>query len=212
MTAREPKFAFDVVLPPRADKVQDVRDFLTGSQPLIVDEPDTLHWYGYKTLDQPDGTPGFFGIFDTFPSEAGRNAHSNGKVAAALFAHADTLLSGAPQLAPVDILGHSSAAAGTPKIGVRAIFTAKAEAAEQVKAYMTEGEALVREEPKTLFWFAFQKDATTFGVVALFETEEDRAAHASGAAATAFDAKAASLLDGSVEAALFDVIAVKTPA
>lgn len=80
------------------------------------------------------------------------------------------------------------------------------------RAYEQEGEALVREEPKTLYWFAFQKDATTFGVVALFETEEDRAAHASGAAAIAFDAKAGSLLDGPVDAALFDVIAVKTVA
>ncbi|KAI0062816.1 hypothetical protein BV25DRAFT_623740 [Artomyces pyxidatus] len=204
-----PKYALDVVLPPQPDKIQAVHDLIASGPSIVAAEPDTLHWYGYKTLEKPDGTPSFFGIFDTFPSEAGRDAHVGGELAKVLTANADTLLSGAPQIVPVTVLGHTSLATGTPKIGVRALFTMKAEAEEEIKGYLKEGEKLISEEPQTLYWFAFQKSATTFGVFVLFETEEGRAAHASSPAATAFGEKAANLFDGPVDVTPFEVVALK---
>jgi len=45
-----------------------------------------------------------FGIFDTFEDEGGRDAHLNGKIAAALMEHADELLSEPPKIEKIDIL------------------------------------------------------------------------------------------------------------
>jgi hypothetical protein len=48
--------------------------------------------------------PSSFAIFDTFDDEAGRNAHLNGKVAAALMAKAGELLAKPPSIHKIDIL------------------------------------------------------------------------------------------------------------
>ncbi len=45
-----------------------------------------------------------FGVFDTFEDEAGRQAHLNGQIAAALMSHADELLSEPPKIEQVTIL------------------------------------------------------------------------------------------------------------
>ncbi|KAI0062819.1 hypothetical protein BV25DRAFT_623921 [Artomyces pyxidatus] len=210
MAIREAKLALDVVLPPQANKIQAVRDFVALGPSFVDGEPDTLHWYGYKTADKPDGTPGFFGIFDTFPGEEGRSAHVGGGLATALFANADALLSGPPQIAPVGVLGRKAASGEAPKVGLRVIFSAKAEAAEQLKALIGDGEALVHNEPKTLYWYVFEKDHTTFGVVVLFNSDEDRMAHISSHAARTLEGKMESLLAQPVDASFFDVIASKT--
>jgi len=83
----------------KPDKVQDVRDFLTGALTLVEAEPATLFWYAVEF-------PGtcVFSIVDFFAAEAGREAHLNGKVAAALFAQADTLFTGQPDVAKFDVL------------------------------------------------------------------------------------------------------------
>ena len=48
--------------------------------------------------------PSTFGIFDTFPDDAGRDAHLSGQVAAALMAKAPDLLSEAPSIEKLDVL------------------------------------------------------------------------------------------------------------
>ena len=63
-------------------------------------EPGTIHWYGFK---QDKG--GVFGVFDTFNDEAGRDAHLNGEIAKALMANAATLLSEAPQIHKIALVG-----------------------------------------------------------------------------------------------------------
>ena len=45
-----------------------------------------------------------FGIFDAFPDEAGRKAHLNGSIAAALMAKAGELLAEPPKIEQVDLL------------------------------------------------------------------------------------------------------------
>ena len=55
-------------------------------------------WYGIKL------GPSTFGIFDTFPDEAGRQAHLSGKVAAALMAKAPELFAQPPAIEKVDVL------------------------------------------------------------------------------------------------------------
>jgi len=79
-------------------KEQELEDFIKGALPLAQDEPGTVKWYALKL------GPGTFGIFDTFESEEGRQAHLNGPIAAALMAKAPELLSGAPLIEQVSLL------------------------------------------------------------------------------------------------------------
>lgn len=72
------KFALYVPLEAKPGKEQAVADFLKSALPLVNDEPGTISWYAIQ-----EG-PSSFAIFDTFNDEAGRDAHLNGKVAAAL--------------------------------------------------------------------------------------------------------------------------------
>ncbi len=79
-------------------KEQAVADFLKSALPLAQDEPDTITWYAIQM------GPSTFGIFDTFPADAGRQAHLNGPIAAALMANAADLLSTAPVIEQISIL------------------------------------------------------------------------------------------------------------
>ena len=48
--------------------------------------------------------PSTFAIADFFPSAAGRQAHLDGPIAAALMKRADELLASPPDIKPVDVL------------------------------------------------------------------------------------------------------------
>ncbi|WP_233601834.1 putative quinol monooxygenase [Corallococcus exiguus] len=90
--------ALVVILEAKPGKEGDVRKFLEGGLPIVRDEPATLHWYAIRL------SPTTFGIVDTFPDEAGRQAHLGGKVAAALMAQAPELLAKPPVIEQVDVL------------------------------------------------------------------------------------------------------------
>jgi hypothetical protein len=66
-----------VRLQARPGKEADVEQFLRGGLTLIEDEPAMTAWFGIRL------GPSTFGIFNAFPDEAGRNAHSTGRVAEA---------------------------------------------------------------------------------------------------------------------------------
>ena len=66
---------------------------------MVNAESLTPVWYAFLI---PGSTT--FGIIDFFASEAGRDAHLAGKVAAALFASVDELLTGVPEVIKVDVL------------------------------------------------------------------------------------------------------------
>jgi quinol monooxygenase YgiN len=92
------KTALLVRLEAKPGKERDVEDFLRGGLPIVEAEPATITWYALKL------GPSTFGIFDTFPDEAGRQAHLAGRVAAALIAQAADLFSQPPVIEKVDIL------------------------------------------------------------------------------------------------------------
>ncbi len=79
-------------------KENAVADLLKGAISLANAEHNTVTWYAFQ-LDSNT-----FGIFDTFPNEAGRQAHLSGPIAAALMAHADELLSEAPDIKMTTVL------------------------------------------------------------------------------------------------------------
>jgi quinol monooxygenase YgiN len=86
------------LLEAKPGKEQELEAFLKSAQPLAVSEPATTTWYAVKL------GPARFGIFDTFPDDAGRQAHLSGPIAKALFARADELLAKPPQIEMLEIL------------------------------------------------------------------------------------------------------------
>ncbi len=92
------KTALFVRLKAKPGKEADVARFLAGAVPLVQAETGTLAWFALQF------GPGDFAICDAFPDEAGRNAHLNGKVAAALMAKAPELLASTPVIEKADVL------------------------------------------------------------------------------------------------------------
>ena len=87
-----------VRLEAKAGKEAEVEEFLNGGLDLVNDEPETTVWFALKFDDST------FGIFDAFEGESGREAHLNGKVAAALMAKADELFAAPPKIEKVDVI------------------------------------------------------------------------------------------------------------
>jgi len=92
------KEALWVVLEAKPGKEKDLENFLAGALPLVQAEPATITWYAIRM------GPGNFGIFDTFADDAGREAHLQGKVAAALVERASELLAKPPRIEKIGIL------------------------------------------------------------------------------------------------------------
>ena len=87
-----------VRLEAKPGKESEVEEFLKGGLALVEDEPETTVWFAIRM------GPSTFGIFDAFAGESGRQAHLNGKVAAALMAKAPDLLATPPVIENVDVL------------------------------------------------------------------------------------------------------------
>ena len=92
------KVALLVRLEAKSGKEGEVESFLKGGLAIAQEEPATTTWYALRL------GPSTFGVFDTFPDDAGRQAHLTGRVAAALMAKAGDLLSQPPTIEKVDIL------------------------------------------------------------------------------------------------------------
>src|SRR5262245_58452685 len=87
-----------VRLEARPGKEQELAQFLASAQPLAKEEPGTIAWFAVRF------GPSTFAIFDVFPDEAGRKAHLEGPIAAALMAKAGELLAEAPRIEKHDVL------------------------------------------------------------------------------------------------------------
>ena len=92
------KVGLYVQLEAKPGKERDVESFLNSGLALVEEEPETTVWFALRL------GPRTFGIFDAFPGDEGRQAHLNGKVAAALMANASELLSEPPEIMKLDIL------------------------------------------------------------------------------------------------------------
>ena len=90
--------ALYVRLEAKPGKESAVADFLRSALPLVNEEPATTAWFAIQM------GPSTFGIFDAFPDDAGRQAHLDGKVAAALMENASELLSETPRIEQIDVL------------------------------------------------------------------------------------------------------------
>jgi quinol monooxygenase YgiN len=87
-----------VTLQARPGKEDELAEFLTSALALAQAEPETTAWFAIK-IDAPT-----LGIADFFPAAAGRQAHLDGPIAAALMQRAGELLASPPDIKPVDVL------------------------------------------------------------------------------------------------------------
>jgi quinol monooxygenase YgiN len=95
-----------VRLDAKPGKEHDLAAFLIDSLPLVQNEPETVAWLAIRIGTSP------FAIVDVFPDEAGRRAHLQGAVAAALTEKATELLARAPDIEEVDVVAAKLNATG----------------------------------------------------------------------------------------------------
>lgn len=87
-----------VRLEAKPGKEAELEAFLQGGLELAENEPDTIVWYALKL------GPSTFAIFDAFEEDAGRQAHLNGPIAAALMERAPELLAQPPSIEHIEVL------------------------------------------------------------------------------------------------------------
>jgi quinol monooxygenase YgiN len=93
-----PQFALYAHIKAKPGKAAEVESLLKSALPLAQNEPGTVTWYAF-TEDE-----GSYGIFDTFDTEAARQAHLDGPIAKALMAKADELLAQPPAIHKIKVL------------------------------------------------------------------------------------------------------------
>jgi quinol monooxygenase YgiN len=94
-----PTLALYAHLKVKPGKEAEVEAFLKSAQPLAEAEPGTVTWYAFA-----EDHHGVFGIFDTFDSEAARQAHLDGPIAKALMSKASELLAEPPAIHKIRVL------------------------------------------------------------------------------------------------------------
>ncbi len=87
-----------VRLEARSGQEETVAGFLGDALALVREEPQTTAWFAFRIGAST------FAIVDVFPDEAGRRAHLDGAVAAALGEKAPELLATPPLVEHVDVL------------------------------------------------------------------------------------------------------------
>ena len=92
------KFALYAHLKSKLGKAAEVEAMLKSALSLAEAEPGTVTWYAFAEDDSS------FGIFDTFETEAARQAHLDGPIAKALMAKADELLAQPPAIHKIRVI------------------------------------------------------------------------------------------------------------
>jgi quinol monooxygenase YgiN len=92
------KLAFLATLEAKEGKGAELGKFLEAGRALAVAEEETVTWYAFR-IDETR-----YGIFDTFTTEEGRQAHVKGRMAEAIHNSASELLAADPVITPVDVI------------------------------------------------------------------------------------------------------------
>jgi len=94
------KFALLVELKAKPGKESEVEAYLEKEASLVRKEPGTLSWHAGRI----EGEQGAYRVFDTFDTEAAREAHLNGEAGQELVEQADVLFSPAPKVSKLQIV------------------------------------------------------------------------------------------------------------
>ncbi len=87
-----------VTLEAKPGRQDQLAAFLNNALAIAAREPGTITWYAYRITETR------FGIFDSFATEAGREAHLSGEIARLLGESAEELLAEAPKIQPLSIV------------------------------------------------------------------------------------------------------------
>lgn len=91
-------YALVVKIIAKADRSEDVDQFLSAALPLAQAETFTPIWFAFRA----NATT--FYIVDAFSSSDDRQKHLEGQIAAALMSKASELLAEPPSIEPVDVI------------------------------------------------------------------------------------------------------------
>ena len=182
-------------------KEGEVAALLQAGQQLVEQEQQTLIWFSFRISEDT------FGIFDAFADEAGRTAHLEGRLAAALMGRADELLAVAPRIEPVEVLGRKYVAGTNVATGNPVRLHAKAEQRDELERLLVAGQTMVDAETQTPVWFAFRISDDEFGIYDVFPSDAGRTAHVEGELAAALLGRADELLAEPPSIAPVDVLA-----
>ena len=86
------------LLEAKPGKGDELAAFLEQGRALAVEEEGTVTWYAFRLSETT------YGIFDTFESEEGRQAHLGGQIPTALGQVAPDLLAKDPDIRTTDII------------------------------------------------------------------------------------------------------------
>jgi len=86
------------LLEAKPGKGEELAAFLEQGRTLAAEETGTVTWYAFRISETT------YGIFDTFESEEGRQAHLTGKIPAALAQVGPDLLAADPDIRQTDII------------------------------------------------------------------------------------------------------------
>lgn len=196
-----------ILLTATTQNAASLAEFLSVGAKLVADtEPETARWHALTREDRA----GEMAIFDVFPSQAGRQAHFDGQVAAALSERAGELVVGgwAGVLANnsnlVTLAEHRVEDGGERVARKATMITLRARAgkAEELRALLVGGcELVAQTEPNTLYWTALESEDQRgeFRIFDLFADEAGRAEHFAGKVAAALCERAAELVEGGWE-------------
>lgn len=94
-------------------------------------------------------------------------------------------------------------------LGLLATLKAKPEKVKTVSDFIKGAVDLAKQEKKTLTWYSFQIDETTFGIFDTFEDESGREAHLNGEIAKALMNQADELLSEAPDIKKIKVLSAK---
>ena len=97
------------------------------------------------------------------------------------------------------------------RVGILATLKAKPGKEGQLAEFIRGALPLAVAEPATVTWYAWQMDASTFGIFDTFADNSGRQAHMSGQIAAALMAKAPDLLAEPPSIQNIDILAAKIP-
>ena len=92
------QFALYAHIKAKPGKNSEAEAFLKSALPLAEKEAGTVTWYAFEE------DAGYYGIFDTFESEAARQTHLDGPIAKALMAKAAELFAEPPIIHKLNLL------------------------------------------------------------------------------------------------------------
>jgi quinol monooxygenase YgiN len=92
------KLGIVAFLEAKQGKADDLGAFLEGGRALAAAEEGTVTWYAFRVDEHT------FGIFDTFETEDGRQAHLNGEIPKALGQVGGDLLAKDPDIRPIEVI------------------------------------------------------------------------------------------------------------